>query len=106
LSHFAEQHSVSPLHELPSVLQLAESGAHVPPVHVPPQHSPSVMQAPLSDTHWVSEQMLPMQLSVQQSVLAEHEVPADPHVVGLAEHAPCGSHTPEQQTSPLVHASP
>jgi hypothetical protein len=64
------------------------------------------MHAPLSDTHCVSEQMLPMQLFVQQSVFAEHEVPAEPHVVGFTEHAPCGSHTPEQQTSPLVHESP
>jgi hypothetical protein len=73
LSHFAEQQSVSALHELPSVLQVALSGAHVPLVHVPPQHSPSLVQAPLSDTHWVAEQMLPTQLSVQQSVFAEHE---------------------------------
>ena len=47
-----------------------------------------------------------MQEPVQQSVFAEHEKPAAAHDVGFAEHAPCGSHVPEQHMSPVVHAAP
>lgn len=93
-------------HGLPSVLQLALSGAHVPPLHEPPQHSPSALHDAPSAVHWWSEHTLPMQLTEQQSVFAEHDVPAMPHTVGFAEHAPCGSQVPEQQVSPAVHAVP
>jgi hypothetical protein len=104
--HFCEQQSLSAAHEFPSVLQLALSAWQVPPLQMPPQHWLSCEHEPPSDTHCLSEHTLSMQLTEQQSVFAEHELPAGPHVVGFAEHAPCGSQTPEQHVSPLVHAVP
>jgi hypothetical protein len=47
-----------------------------------------------------------MQLTLQQSVFAEHDVPADPQVVEFAEQAPCGSHVMEQHSAPVVQAEP
>jgi len=101
-----EQHSVETPHVLPSVLHVVLSGVQVLFWHEPPQHSPSCVHAPLSDTHWVAAQTLPMQLPRQQSVFAEHDAPAIEHVAELAAHAPCGSQIVEQQSPPPVHAAP
>ncbi|HEX4454930.1 MAG TPA: hypothetical protein VH143_28915 [Kofleriaceae bacterium] len=56
--------------------------------------------------HCVAEHVPEMQLTVQQSVFAVHDCPADAHVVALTLHAPVGSHIPEQHVSFDVHEAP
>jgi hypothetical protein len=70
---------------LPSVKQVVLSGTHLLPVHLPLQHWPLLAHVALSAVH-ESWQTLPSQLTEQQSVFAEHEVPAGEHAVGLAAH--------------------
>ena len=80
--------------------------AHTLLVHVPPQHSPSLVQAALSATHWLAEHTLPMQLVVQQSVFALHELPGIEQVVVLTVQLPVESHIFEQHVSLLAHGVP
>jgi len=49
---------------------------------------------------------LPTQLSEQQSVFALHDEPAAAHIVPLTAQLPVGSHTFEQQVSPVAHGVP
>ena len=52
------------------------------------------------------EHLPPVQLNEQQSVLAEHALPAAAHVVSAATQPDLGSHTPEQQSALALQASP
>jgi hypothetical protein len=54
----------------------------------------------------VVEHLPPVQLSEQQSVLAEHALPAAAQVVSAATQPDFGSHTPEQQSPLAAQASP
>src|SRR5262249_4342290 len=101
-----EQQSPLVVQALPSVLHALLSAAHLPPVHEPPQPPPSWLHEPPSEVHWFAEHMPPMQLTVQQSVLAAHAWPACAHVVVFTVQPPLESHMPEQHVAPVVHAVP
>jgi hypothetical protein len=78
-THEFEQHSASPPHALPEVLQLRLRGVQVwSSAQLPPQHSPSESQACPSDTHVVSEHVPASQRRLQQSVGAEQPAPVSP----------------------------
>ncbi len=96
----APQHSLLLVHGLPVVLQDGSSAVHVCELEqLPLQHSEDIEHAAPSATQ-VLAHTPNMQLTEQQSVLLEHDVPAIEQCVGSLAQWPCVSHRPEQHPAP------
>ena len=105
-SHRPEQQSPFFAHSLPPVLQLSLSAVHVLSApHTPPQHSALALQALPSEMHAASEQAPAAQRSEQHSVATLHALPAGVQVFGTEMQPVCESHSPEQQSAPLLQLS-
>src|SRR6478735_4601673 len=101
-----EQQLLPSEHELPEVLQLVFSGAHVPLLHLPPQHWLSAVQTPLSVTQAAAAHLLFSQRSPQQSVADAHASSVAAQLLNTdAQVLVFPSHTPEQQSLPPTHSS-
>jgi hypothetical protein len=70
-----EQHCAPEVQPLPSVLQVALSVAHLPPVHVWLQQSPLTVQASPSEVHAGYAHREPAQSPLQQSPFEVHAAP-------------------------------
>jgi hypothetical protein len=80
---------------------------HLPFEQVPLQQSPLLEHDAVSGAHCVDEHTpLLLQLTVQQSVLAEHDEPGAEQVDAFAAHVPDGSQVIEQQSPEPAHAVP
>src|SRR6478735_8792482 len=100
-SHRPEQQSPLSAHSLPPVLQLSLSAVHfLSSPQLPLQQASLLVQSLPSETHWSVEHFPPTQLSEQQSVLDEQELPASAHTVRLATQPVFVSHAPEQHSVP------
>ena len=104
--HVFEQQSLPVLHALPEVLHAVVSGAQTPPVQLPPQHCALEVHFRLSEMHAVALHFAFSQRKLQQSVAELQASLVAPHVVNTdVQLLLFASHTPEQQSAPLTHAS-
>ena len=83
-----EQQSPAPEHGFPPVLQVVLMAAHAPFEHELEQHWPSTLHWPPSAVHWFAEHTPSIQLVVQQSVFALHDVSGAEHSSGFASQVP------------------
>jgi hypothetical protein len=104
-----EQQSAPVVHALPLVRQAGLSGAQVPspPRQLPLQHCAELVQAWLSEVHWVPPQTPLAQTNVQQSCGIVHELPPGLHCPPLVlQTFITVSQLSEQQSALLLHVSP
>jgi hypothetical protein len=100
-SHKPEQQSPLSAHSLPPVLQLSLSAVQVwSAAQLPLQQASFPVQAWPSETHCSTEHLPATQLSEQQSVLAEQELPPSAQTVRLETQPRLASHAPEQHSVP------
>jgi hypothetical protein len=93
-----EQQSPFAAHMLPSVLQVALSAAHLPPVHVPLQHSLLLVHAVLSEAQAGKPHAPLMHEPLQHAPFAVHALPSARHPPSL----PNGFPASPMFTAPLL----